>query len=161
MYVKLRFYDTKLFNRLQEVYGKQKFITSLEIILEMLKVLNPDDIIRKVLMMSDTEIEMRIASQQIKEILDYEEDLPDIELSNEEEKKLEKEIKTLLSLLDKRLEIHYLSKDPNIANYEMIKEKIKKFGNNMKNLNKQRKKYIKFDNNLKKNGKKKVISNFK
>ena len=38
MYAKLRFVDTRLFSKLQKVYGKKKFIEALDTILELLKI---------------------------------------------------------------------------------------------------------------------------
>jgi len=113
MYVKLRFWDTRILNKIQKIYGKQRFIESIVLILEMLKVLDPEQIITKIQLLNRTEIDMRKAVRDLKEILNGGTAQPEfkLNLSRAEQKKLSTKIELLLDLLDKELDIHYLHKD--------------------------------------------------
>ena len=135
MYAKLRFWDTRILNKIQKIYGKQRFIESIVLILEMLKVLDPDQIITKIQLLNRTEIDMRKAVKDIKDILSGGETQKEykLNLSRIEQKKLSNKINLLLALLDKELDIHYLHKDLGIhkkKNKELaeIKRKIEEKG---------------------------------
>lgn len=117
MYLKTVFIDTGMFTKLQKTYGKHRFIIALKTILEMLDTYDPDDIIRKILLVNEVEIDMHKALIELRELV-YTEggkyEFP-IELNKREKKRLKKEIKILLDLIDKKVEMHYLGMD--IKNY--------------------------------------------
>ena len=155
MYVKLRFFDTRLFNKLMGAYGKQKFMEALKIILEMLEVMNPEDIIKKTSLISQVEIEMRKSVKELNHLLDDKRKLNangTIQLNRQERKLISGQIKILMSLIDKRLEMHFISKD--------AKETLLDLSSTIKRGIKTKKKLAPFDEKQSQDGRNRVITNF-
>ena len=117
MYLKTVFIDTGMYKKLQKTYGKHRFIIALTTILEMLDTYEPDDIIRKILLVNEVEIDMHRALVELKGLIYTDGKKIDfqIDLTKREKNRLKKEIKLLLDLIDKKVTIHYLGKD--IKNY--------------------------------------------
>lgn len=161
MYIKLRFFDTKMFSKLQKTYGKQKFIASLEVILEMLDVYDPEEIMKKILMISEMEVDMRKALNEIKAMLfNNETNKPIIKLNRFESRRMQKEIKQLLQLIDKSMEIHYLAKDIKLSNKEKIAQIGEMFESNIIKSRYKRKRIDEYINNKRAKSKDKIIKEF-
>ena len=126
MYIKMKFFDTKMFTELQKTYGKHQFSQSLEIILELLQVLPPNEIIRKISLVSEIEVEMLKEMKNLQGILGInpEEDII-INLNRKESKQLTEKIGHLMILIEKRLDFHYFKNSMEKAiNLKKIEEKL-------------------------------------
>ena len=153
MYVKLRFYDTKLYNKLQSTYGKKQFLDSLIIILNMLEIMNPEQVLNRIMMISHTETDMRKAICELDRILNLSAVSVkpiQLELSGKEQKELATQIKVLLDLIDKRIEMHYISKD-------IIKDKLITFNQNIEKSIKIKAKHESYESTVKELGKKRIL----
>lgn len=159
MYFKLRFFDAKLFNRLQNVYGKQKFIQSLQIMLVMLEIMEPEEVFKKIMLISDLELTMRKSLTELNAILNPVVEKPvdcRLELNRTEKNELEKRVKIMLDLIDKRLEMHYIGKD--------IKDYKNEFATFLTGMNRAKKRLPKLDDldkKIKEQAKSTIIKEFK
>lgn len=158
MYFKLRFFDAKLFNRLQNVYGKQKFIQSLQIMLVMLEIMEPEEVFKKIMLISDLEVSMRKSLNEINTLLNPQLEKSEeckLELSRSEKKELERKVKVMLDLIDKRLDMHYISKD-----IKDFKNDFSTFLNGMSKAKKRLPKLDDLDKKMKEQAKSTIIKEF-
>lgn len=153
--IKIRIIDPRFHVKLQKVYGKQMFNDALVVVNEMLNAgYSIEETIKKILLVNQLEIDMRLAINDLRSIINPELALiPKISLSKRENKKLKREINKLLQLLDKRLEIHYIAKDINITNREKI-NRVKIL------LDKDHEKINNFNERRIKKGKKQIVDAF-
>lgn len=155
MYIKLRFIDTKTFNKMQSAYGKQKFLDSLVIILNMLEVMNPEQVLNKIAMTNKTEIEMQKSMQELAKLLtpvNEDSKCVELQLDRKEQKELAGKIKVLIDLIDKRLEMHYISKD-------ILKDKVSTFNDSIEKSIRIKKKHKPYEDKVEQIGKKHVFTN--
>lgn len=152
-FIKSRF-DSKLLKKMEREYGKQKIIESLRIIVELLDVFTPDEILKKLHLIDNVEVEMRRSMKQLIKILNGEEERINIELSKSEKKKLTKQLENLLLLIDKQLEAKSVNKELNQLSSST------EFNSNMAYSVKNSKRNKKTMDKMKKTGKKDILDNF-
>ena len=145
MYFKLRFFDAGFYNKLQKLYGKQRLIDALEIVLQLLKSYDPSALIQKIKSMDNIEAKMNEALLELQNVLNPipPKEIP-LKLSRHEEKQLTEKIRLLATLIGKELEIHEIQKERFVD--KLIKD------------TKQKTKLEAIDKEIKANGKEKVLA---
>lgn len=126
MYAKLRFFDARLFQQMQKTYGKHRFLVSLEVVNEALMYISPEELINSILATNRVAIDMKASLVKLKRIMGEEEPQEqDLKLSKKQEKKLRREIKRLLKIIDKQIEVGTMIEEKNLS-VRSITEGVKK-----------------------------------
>jgi hypothetical protein len=117
LYVKQRFYDTRVFHKMKAAYGQHKLLISLNLVNEILQFMNPEELIElldKLRHDGYITIQMRGAVDRISRITRNEDcviEEPEIELTRKERNILKKKIRELVRIANRRIELHFLESD--------------------------------------------------
>lgn len=152
LYVKLRFWDTRTIHKMQTAYGKEKFLEALDVTCYILSYISPDEFSKRVLSISNIDIEMRKEICRLSRIVDGETvpvkpKRPEMKLDRDTRKALKMEIGRLLKIINKRIDLHSFEKDGIIS---------EKFTEVLDRWRRKRKIYDTIDEKLRESGRKKV-----
>jgi len=154
-YGKLRFVDARTIKKLQKIYGKERFLQALNIILNLLDSMNVDQLVNKVLSIDSVDSKMRGAMKELRSILGLKSDnCPKstsikLKIPKKAQKELKAEIRNILKVIDKKIELHYIEREAGFK---------EKFANAIEKAKGKRDRYSKMDEKLQKRGKEKLIS---
>lgn len=157
MYGKLRFWDTRIFSKIQQTYGKTKFTAALLVVIDLLEYLDPEELVSRLIKSDKMDIQMHGAVVELREMLQTKKTKPrtnkPIKIPRSKKKSLTKEIKNLLLAIDRRIDIHYLSK-------EITGSKKNPFDETMKKVIRRKDRFDAADKKLKAKGLETVTKNF-
>jgi hypothetical protein len=130
LYIKIKLIDSRIFGTLQTEMGKTKLLLSVRTVGEMLETMSPEEVIMRIKLVSQKEIQMKKYAIKINEIfrIGEVEEKPLITLSKKEEKIVIEQIQNMLDIIQKRREAIKAGKLPSFE--EMIQKDL----NHQKNI---------------------------
>lgn len=98
--------DKKIIKKIIKEFGKEELINALIMLIKLLEIMDSEEILRRIAMLNDMEIDMKIQIQKLNDLLYFDTGVEkaEVTLTKKEQKKLQKEIRKLMEIIDHQIE---------------------------------------------------------